>query len=79
MQFLNNVLAKLRDDAHMPIAILVFAVVSVYHFYTGKDLGTNYTNVIYGTYGFLATHKFVNDKFGGDPPNGGVVPPGGSK
>lgn len=56
-------LDKLTNDAHVPIAIFVFLVTSAYHFHTGKDLGTNYTNSIYALYGFLGGHAMIYQKW----------------
>lgn len=59
----KNFLDKLTNDSHVPIALLVFAVTSAYHFHTGKDLGTNYTNSLYALYGFLGGHALVYQKW----------------
>ena len=48
--------ARLTNDAHVPIAMTVFAITSVMHFWHHVDLGANYTNSIYALYGFLSTH-----------------------
>src|SRR5579863_5860376 len=60
---LRSFLDKLTNDSHVPIAILVFAITSAYHFHTGKDLGTNYTNSLYALYGFLGGHALVYQKY----------------
>jgi len=60
---LRSFLDKLTNDSHVPIALLVFAVTSAYHFHTGKDLGTNYTNSLYALYGFLGGHALVYQKW----------------
>ncbi len=57
-------LMALLKDAHIPIALLVFAVTTGYHFTTHIDLGANYANTIYATYGFLGGHAFINRKDG---------------
>lgn len=60
---IQGFLDKLTNDSHVPIAIFVFLVTSVYHFHTGKDLGTNYTNTIYALYGFLGGHAAIYQKW----------------
>jgi hypothetical protein len=60
---IQGLLDKLTNDSHVPIAIFVFLVTSVYHFHTGKDLGTNYTNTIYALYGFLGGHAAIYQKW----------------
>lgn len=77
---LKNFLDKLTNDSHVPIALLVFAVTSAYHFHTGKDLGTNYTNSLYALYGFLGGHALVYQKWpdanhDGIPDNQQTPPP----
>jgi hypothetical protein len=57
--WVKTLLSRLTNDAHVPIALLVFLVTSVYHFHTGTDLGANYTNSLYAFYGFLAGHAAV--------------------
>ena len=47
---------KLTNDAHVPIALIVFITTSVMHFWHHVDLGANYTNSIYALYGFLSAH-----------------------
>lgn len=69
MKILEEILSKLENSSHMPIAIFIFLVVTAYHFHTGKDLGPQYVNTIYATYAFLGGHYFCNTKWGGD--NGG--------
>lgn len=53
---INAILAKFTNDMHVPIALTVLSATTIYHFYTGKDLGANYTNSLYAFYGFLAGH-----------------------
>ncbi len=60
---MKNFLDKLTNDSHVPIALFIFVVTSVYHFHTGKDLGTNYTNSLYAIYGFLGGHALVYQKW----------------
>ncbi len=52
----TNVLDKLKNDFHVPIAILVFAVTTVVHVWTKVDLGANYVSSLYALYAFLAGH-----------------------
>ena len=69
MKLLDTILDKLKNDAHIPIGLFIFLVVSVYHFHTGKDLGPQYVNSIYAVLAFLGGHAFCNAKWGGgDPP-----------
>lgn len=62
---------KLRDffkDAHIPIALCVFAVTTFIHVHTKADLGPQYVNSLYALYAFLGGHAFVNRNSGDDPP-----------
>jgi len=59
----TSILAKFTNDMHVPIALLVFAVTSGYHFYTGKDLGSGYVSSLYAFYGFLAGHAAAFQKW----------------
>jgi len=59
----QGLLDKLTNDSHVPIAVLIFVVTSAYHFHTGKDLGTNYTNSLYAIYAFLGGHALVYQKW----------------
>jgi hypothetical protein len=52
----STMLDKLKNDFHVPIAILIFAVTSVMHFATKADLGPQYVNSLYALYAFLAGH-----------------------
>jgi len=71
---LQTFLERIESKMHIPIALFIFLVCSVYHFKTGKDLGPQYVNSIYATYAFLGGHYFCNAKWGGgDPP----APPAG--
>ena len=66
---INEILAKLKSDFHIPLALLVFATTSVYHFYTHLDLGSQYTNSLYALYAFLGGHAYVSrDKGTPDDP-----------
>lgn len=64
---LDSVLAKLKTDFHIPIALAIFVTTSVYHFKTHLDLGQNYTNSIWALYAFLGGHAWVNR--GGQSPD----------
>jgi hypothetical protein len=55
-----KILDRLRNDFHIPVALIVFAVTTGYHFYTGHDLGSQYCNSLYAFYAFLGGHSFVN-------------------
>jgi len=61
---------KLTNDAHVPIAMIVFAVTSIMHFWHHVDLGANYTNSIYALYGFLGAHA-ASQQVWPDKPQGG--------
>ena len=63
-------LAKLTNDAHVPIALFVFVVTSAYHFKTGHDLGSGYVSSLYGFYGFLAGHAAAYQKWPDKDANG---------
>jgi hypothetical protein len=52
----KNALSKLMNDCHIPIALVVMAVTTGYHFYTHLDLGPNYVDSIKFFYLFLAGH-----------------------
>lgn len=52
----NTVVSTIVNDFHIPIALFVFIVTTVYHFYTHQDLGPNYIESIKYFYGFLALH-----------------------
>jgi hypothetical protein len=54
--WLTSVLDKLKNDSHIPIAILVFAVTTTIHLWTKRDLGPQYVNSIYAMYVFLGGH-----------------------
>jgi hypothetical protein len=53
---MKGILAKLTNDCHVPIALLVFVVTTAYHFHTQRDLGPGYVSSLYAFYGFLAGH-----------------------
>jgi hypothetical protein len=53
---LTTVLDKLKNDFHIPIAILVFAITTTIHVWTQRDLGPQYVNSIYAMYLFLGGH-----------------------
>jgi len=56
-------LDKLTNDAHVPIALAVFATTSAYCFHTGKDLQPGYVSSLYAFYGFLGGHALVYQKW----------------
>ncbi len=59
----KNILSKITNDFHIPVALIVFAATSGYHFYTRLDLGTNYVDSIKAFYLFLAAHAGVYQKW----------------
>lgn len=65
---LANALDWLKNDSHVPVGMIVFAVTSGFHFWKHVDLGTNYTNSLYALYGFLGAHNLTNQKWP-DPPD----------
>lgn len=67
MSKFSKILDRLRNDFHVPVAMAVFITVTVYHFKTGKDLGSNYVNSIYAMYAFLAGHAIAGMKYGDSP------------
>jgi hypothetical protein len=60
---LKAFLDKLTNDAHVPIALFVFIVDSIYCFKTGKDLPSGYVSSLYAFYGFLGGHALVYQKW----------------
>ena len=58
-------IARLKSDFHVPIALGVFVSTSVYHFVSGRDLGSSYVNSLYAFYAFLAGHSFTQEKYNG--------------
>jgi hypothetical protein len=60
---LKGFLDKLTNDAHVPIALIVFATTSTYCFHTGKDLLPGYVSSLYAFYGFLGGHALVYQKW----------------
>jgi len=60
---IKSILAKLTNDMHVPIALLVFAVTTAFHFHTGKDLGSGYVSSLYAFYSFLAGHFGFSQKW----------------
>lgn len=59
----KSVLEKFVNQLHVPIALGVLAATTIYHFYTHRDLGTNYVNSLYAFYGFLAGHFGFSQKW----------------
>src|SRR5271168_974476 len=66
-------LDKLTNDAHVPIALAVFATTSAYCFHTGKDLQPGYVSSLYAFYGFLGGHALVYQKW--PDPTAPAAPP----
>jgi hypothetical protein len=62
---LTGILDRLKNDFHIPVGLGVFGVTSVFHFWTGKDLGPQYVNSIYALYAFLGGHALGQMKWGG--------------
>jgi hypothetical protein len=63
----TTVLAKFTNDLHVPIALVVFIVTSVYHFHSGKDLGSGYVSSLYAFYGFLGAQFGLSQKWPDKP------------
>jgi len=59
----KSILAKFTNDLHVPIALVVFAITTAYHFHTGKDLGSGYVSSLYAFYGFLGGHFGLSQKW----------------
>ncbi len=59
----TTMLAKMTNDMHVPIALVVFIVTSVYHFHSGKDLGSGYVSSLYAFYGFLGAQFGLSQKW----------------
>lgn len=59
----NALLNKIVNDFHIPVALLVFAATTAYHFYTHLDLGQNYVDSIKFFYLFLAGHAAAYQKW----------------
>jgi hypothetical protein len=70
MSKLDALLDRLKNDIHVPVALLIFSVTSIFHFWKHADLGANYTNSLYALYAFLGGHSFVTGKFGNGNGNG---------
>lgn len=56
MSWLSTMLDKLKNDFHIPIAVLIFGTITTLHGVTKRDLGPQYVNAIYATYLFLGGH-----------------------
>ncbi len=65
----KNLLAKFTNDMHVPIALTVFTVTSVYT-YLGHDLPPGYVSSLYAFYGFLGGHAAIY-QFKPDSPDEG--------
>jgi hypothetical protein len=59
----KSVLARFTNDMHVPIALTVLIATTVYHFWSGKDLGPQYVSSLYAFYGFLAGHFGLSQKW----------------
>ena len=70
---IKSLLSKFTNDMHVPIALVVFTVTTIFHFKTGKDLGSGYVSSLYAFYGFLAGHFGFSQKWP-DPPAGAPQP-----
>jgi hypothetical protein len=57
--FLDN----LTNDAHIPIALVVFGSTFFYCAKTGKDLLPGFVSSLYAFYGFLGGHALVYQKW----------------
>ena len=66
---LKSLLDKFVNDFHVPIALVVFIATSIFHFKTGKDLGSGYVSSLYAFYGFLGAH-FTSSQVWPDKPQG---------
>jgi len=64
---IKPLLSKLTNDLHVPIAVMVFTVTTVYHFVSGKDLGSGYVSSLYAFYSFLAGHFGFSQKWPDKP------------
>ena len=63
---ISDFIAKIKSDAHVPVALFVFVVTTVIHTITKRDLGANYTNSLYAFYGFLTGHGLTQAKYNPD-------------
>jgi hypothetical protein len=72
---LDALLDKFTKDAHVPVALIIFAVTSAYHFWTHIDLGPQYCTSLIALYGFLGGHAYVSNKNNGNG-NGNGTPKG---
>src|SRR5271154_1828 len=68
---LKNFLDKLTNDAHIPIALVVFVSTFTYCAKTGKDLLPGFVSSLYAFYGFLGGHALVYQKW----PDAAAAPP----
>ncbi len=59
----KNLLSKIVNDGHVPVALGVLAATTIYHFYTHLDLGQNYVDSIKFFYLFLAGHATAYQKW----------------
>ena len=59
----KSLLTKIVNDGHIPVALVIFATTTIYHFYTHLDLGTNYVDSIKFLYLFLGAHAAAYQKW----------------
>lgn len=71
---LKNFLDKLTNDAHIPIALIVFAATFGYCAKTGKDLLPGFVSSLYAFYAFLGGHALVYQKWPDSDANHDGIP-----
>ena len=73
----SGMLDKLKNDFHIPIAVMIFAVTTTIHVWTKRDLGPQYVNSLYAAYAFLGGHAWAGKKYGdsNDSPSSSNTPP----
>ena len=59
---LDKLIDKLKNDFHIPIALLIFAVTTTMHLWTKRDLGPQYCNSLYALYAFLGGHAYLQNR-----------------
>lgn len=78
----TKLLNRLKNDFHVPLAILIFAITTTVHVWTKRDLGPQYVNSLYAMYFFLGGHagaqmwkdvRTIGDS--NDTPSGSTPPP----
>jgi hypothetical protein len=75
----NKVLDVIVNKIHIALAAVCQGVILLFHFKTGKDIGSGVQNTVYAYYAFLAGHNLTNQKFPDppDPPATGTDTPKG--